>query len=182
MRTSITLTGVLGTLLLASACGAAASSAASSTTTTGTPAATRVTISYPIAQAVGSADGLLARCPSGATCRVERNSLGPVIKRTRWVLIVDRTLSCGATASGQYADPAAACRALETYARARRRARMLCACPLMSVPQAEAIGEIDGRQDTLTMGVCGACGVARTALLQIGRLTPGALAGSAVRP
>lgn len=177
MRTSTTLIGCLAALLLAAACGGSAPSSGSLSTT---PAATRVVVSYPIARVIGSPGGLLARCPSGATCKVERDNLGLVIRRPRWVLIVSRTLSCGATASGEYADPAAACRAFEAYAHARLRIHAVCFCALIVVPQAEAVGSIDGRRDTLTMGPCGGCGLGRKPLVGVRVLTPGALAGSAV--
>lgn len=183
MRTSITLIGCAGALLLASACGAAAvssSSAGSTGSSTTTADATSVSISYPIALKVGSPDGLMARCPAGTTCKVERDSLGPVIRKSRWVLIVYRTLACGSAARGDYANPAAACHAFELYAHARLTTTSVCACPAVVVPQAEAVGSVDGRHTIVTMGICGACGLGKRPLAHVGMLTPGALSGAAI--
>ncbi|HLK42437.1 MAG TPA: hypothetical protein VKV34_03775 [Thermoleophilia bacterium] len=183
MRTSITLIGCAGALLLASACGAAAvssSSAGSTGSSTTATDATSVSISYPIALKVGSPDGLMARCPAGTTCKVERDSLGPVIRKSRWVLIVHRALACGSAARGDYANPAAVCHAFELYAHARMATPSVCACPMVAVPQAEAVGSVNGRHVILTMGVCGACGLGKRPLAHVGMLTPGALSGSAI--
>jgi hypothetical protein len=140
--------------------------------TSAKPAATQMTITYPVSRSERSATAVKGSCPAQARCRVESI---PHVSPRRWVLVGRRSLRCG-PASGGYPNPAVACRALADLNRLRRhQPEIVCACP--GVPlgvAATARGRVNGRPATVPLDFCSHCGLGGNAVRDLQVLTPGA--------
>jgi hypothetical protein len=109
----------------------------------GVPAHTELTITY-----------LVPTCPPGVSCVAASN--------TQDYYIVSRQLTCSPNAGGDYTDPAAVCRALAdvvTKHDADPTASAICACPLMRLPLAKAVGFYQGTRRTIHLDGCSLCGL-----------------------
>jgi hypothetical protein len=117
----------------------------------------------------------LVRCPKGGRpglhCYVVRPLRGERLSHDAWVIVQQRELQCS-PARGGYADPAAACRALADYLRLSRSANgAACSCPPELWPDA-ATGTFQGRQLTVDLSTCAACGLGDAAIAARNALTP----------
>ena len=124
----------------------------------------------PVAQAV------LVRCPRGARAGLHCYAVPPTLSRglrpDPWIILQQRELSCGGAASGGYADPAAACRALADYVRRVKHANgRVCSCPPELWPDA-ASGTFRGRQLAVDLSTCATCGLGHAAIAARNALTP----------
>jgi hypothetical protein len=143
----------------ASACFGAHDAVQPPASSPGRPAATQMTIVYPLGIPVSPLASVTTRCPSSArrsTVRInERFSDGIHL---RWVRRVEQRLTCE-PAAGTYSDPAAACRALADL-RKRMRHPVACLCALsVTSLRPWAAGTIDGKPVRISLDGCTLCGL-----------------------
>ena len=125
--------------------------------------ATQVSVRYALGETAATraeaATG--ADCPRGARCRLAFSS-----SERRWYLRATMRLRCS-PASGTYANPEDACRALDAFLRGQRHAQ-LCTCPYAG-PTGEIVGVSRGRRVHTSLDSCSICnaGPAATAALDV---------------
>ena len=152
--------------LAATACVGGAASAP-----TRTALSARLVVTYTLGQpkrSVGAVDGT---CPPGARCSPQ--SL-PGFTPRKWMLRVQRTLTCGPS-GGDYANPGAACRALAALERVlHSKPRFVCSCAITIGIEPSAHGLLDGVTTTVPLDSCTYCNQGSPVQHDLQVLTPGA--------
>ncbi len=138
-------------LVLASGCLDGEGAAPPPTGTAPPAPSTTVRIDYPLEPGVPARRDL-PPCPAGVTCTDRETQAG-------WARVVHRELACDPDA-GDYADAAAACRALHALVRAYDRPRSaICDCAFVGPPSLVR-GVIDGKRVQIPVDFCSLCGSA----------------------
>jgi hypothetical protein len=114
-----------------------------------------VLVTVPIGLPARSRHEVHAVCPQTATCRIVRV---PNIRPTYWAAVVSRRLTCSPD-GGDYADPVAACRALDLLI-LPPQSSVVCGCPIAFRPASTIVGRVRGHAFRREYGVCDMCGAA----------------------
>jgi hypothetical protein len=164
---------IVALAVTASGCfgGSSGAPGSSSVTTGGSGLATgppQLMVTYWTGEPKRTRAGVAATCPARAQCAVVRvRGDRPV----EFALRVRRSLSCD-PASGDYAHPARACRALVQYI-SLASGGGTCFCALQVLESGRVTGQLRGRHIDVIVDFCSACGHGAAAVRDVRILTPG---------